>query len=99
MKDLAMNILMHGGRKLNPQSRNILFFGGLDVDFLTKDELSDEVRQAIDLDFRLWMESITARAGVVPPKRQKEKQAKPEGIDRACRGSARRTQWFWQWEG
>ena len=51
------------------------FLGGLDVDLLTRDELTDEVRQAIDLDFCLWVESITARnlAGVVPPRRQKRR--------------------------
>ena len=48
------------------------FLGGLDADLLTRDVLTDEVRQAIDLDFRLWVDSITARklAGVVPPRRQ-----------------------------
>lgn len=51
------------------------FFGGLEVDLIKPGCPTEELRQLIDWDFSLFMESMTAKKllGVVPRNRRKRK--------------------------
>ena len=67
--------------KMKAEISACVYFGGLDVDLLRPDCLTEEVRQLVDLDFGLWMESITARklVGVIPKRRPRRKPREGHG--------------------
>ena len=61
--------------KMKAEISECVFFGGLDVDLLQPNCLTEAVRQLVDLDFGRWMKTITANklAGVEPKRRPRRK--------------------------